>query len=64
VYAIYEQNRIICFQTAVQPLLNVFPKVIQYPRYARLAVVFSLYGIEHIPNLFLRQAFAVQRSGC
>ena len=63
VYTVDEEDRIVCFQTAVQPLLDIFSQVVQHPRDARLAVVLSIDVIEDISDLLLCQTLAVQCAG-
>ena len=58
-------NRIrrVSVQTAAQPLLDIFPKVIRHPQNACLAVVFPIDVIEHLADLLLSQSLAVQSAG-
>ena len=60
--AIHEYNRIICVQASLQPLRYVTTDVLDHPRYTRLAVMLSIYLIEHLSNLRLGQPFGIQAS--
>ena len=62
VYAIDEDDQVIRFQRAREPLQNIFSKVVQHSRNARLAVVLAIDILEYLAELFLRKTFRVQRS--
>ena len=62
-YAIDEDDRVINFQRAREPLRDIFTQVLQHPRNARLAVVLAVDILEHLADLFLYEIFRVKRSG-
>ena len=61
--AVDEHYRIIALQRAFKPLGDITAQIVKHPRYASLVVVLHIDVVEHFPDLFLRQAFGVQRAG-
>lgn len=61
--AVDEHYRIIALQRAFKPLGDITAHIVKHPRYAGLAVVLPIDIVEHFTDLFLRQAFGIQRAG-
>ena len=61
--AVEEHYRTIALQRAFRSLGDITAQIVKHPRYASLAVVLLIDVVEHFSDLFLREAFGVQRAG-
>ena len=60
---VHEYDRIVLIQASLEPLRNVATHILYHPRYACLAIMFSIYLIEHLTNLRLGQPLGIQAAG-
>ena len=63
VHAVHEHNGIVFLKPAFEPFIYLCAYAFHHAADARLRVVLTIYLVEHIAYLFLREPLGIQHSG-